>query len=139
MTIWVIVLSALVFTVAAVAYRGLPVRQCPTCRTDYEVVAEAGGGPNLTYDVLACPQCANTATRVHGSHSHLAYCPACRNRALETPSVRTSLQPPAVEIREFCHLCDFQRTYEVRAENLPPLAEVIPFPTRQRTDETAEG
>jgi Zn-finger nucleic acid-binding protein len=140
MTALAVIFTILVFAVAGVLYRGMePVRQCPTCRIDYDVIAEAGAGPNLSYDILACPQCANTATRVHGSHAHLAYCPACRNRSLETASVRTAVQPPVVEIRESCHLCEFQRSYEVRGEEPAPLAEVIPFPVRRRDDESAEG
>ncbi len=141
MTIWVALLTVLIFAVAVVAYRGLgPVRQCPTCKVDYEVISETGG-MNLTYDVLACPRCSNCATRVHGTHSHLAYCPACRNRSLETPSVRTSLQPPEIEIRENCHLCGFQRTFAARGEEPRKIGVVIPFPLdrRRKEDDSAEG
>lgn len=122
-------------------------RRCPTCGVGYQVVSPAGSGPNLTYDVLACPSCANTATMVRGGRGHPAHCPACGNRTLETPSVRLPGEPIRVEVREHCPMCRHERTLVVGDTlHLPhghaPLGKVIPFPTdrtpRRKRDRVKE-
>lgn len=134
----ILVASVAVYGLASVSWRGRAAhRRCPTCRVPYVVVAHAGEGENATYDVLACARCANTVTLVHGARSHLAYCPACRNRALETPSVRLPGAPPQVEVRERCHLCSFQRTFTVGAQ--PGMGKILPFPTARTPRRTGSG
>lgn len=103
-------------------------RRCPNCHATYEVIAAAGSGPNTTYDVLACPMCSNTSTRVQGTRSEQAWCPSCRNRSLETPSLRLPGDGVRVEVREYCGICEFERSYVVGEGDVRPLGKVIPFP-----------
>jgi hypothetical protein len=117
-------------------WSGPPV--CPNCRVPYQVLTDPpGDGARRTYEVLACLHCANTSTRVHGSPSRFAYCPACTQRTLETPVKRLppSLENPLqVEVDERCHVCGYE---DVRV--VPPpwssqrgRGKVIPFPARPR-------
>jgi hypothetical protein len=114
-------------------YRRRPTEpQCPACRVDYEIVSAAGQGPNASYDVLACPFCANTTTRVHGARSAVAWCPACRSRSLQTRGVRLAGEPLQVEMHEHCTECEYERDYVVGEGGLDrPLGKVIPFPVER--------
>jgi hypothetical protein len=136
-----LILTVLIFAGAVFLVRGrAPERRCPSCELDYELLSQAGEGPNQTYDVLACPQCANTLTCVQGTRSSLAYCPACRNRALDTPSVRLPGDGIRVQVREHCHLCGFRREYTLSNAPDRPLGKVIPFPAeRTRRDADSGG
>lgn len=134
----ILIATVSVFALSAWVIKGRAhQRACPTCRVPYQVLSEAGEGPNTTYDVLACPQCANTATLVHGARNHLSYCPACTNRTLETPTVRRPGKQPIVEVREHCHLCGFEQTFEVRAP--ATRGRVIPFPTPEQRSGVNRG
>jgi hypothetical protein len=115
-------------------------RNCPNCHAEYELISAAGDGPNASYDVLACPFCVNTSTRVHGTQSELAWCPACRNQTLETPSLRLPGEGRRIEVREHCGICEFERSYVVGEGEIRPLGRVIPFPFERtrRAKEDAE-
>lgn len=109
---------------------------CPTCEADYLILEPPDeGGVRRTYDVLVCPECTNAITRVQGTKSRFAWCPACRQRTLETPVRRlppAPLRPLAVEVEEQCHVCGFRATIELPDGPLelpqPALPDnVIPF------------
>lgn len=124
---------------AAVAWwvwrKRVPDTRCPNCNIDYELVSSAGDGPNHTYHVLACPLCANTITRTHPGPGRLAFCPSCRSRSLETPSLRLPGDGLRVEVHEHCPLCEFERSYVLDGHDDRPLGKVIHFPldrARQR-------
>ncbi len=109
--IFTIALTATVMLVGFLLYtRTSPFERtarCPNCEVAYLELVEAGE-PARSYAVLACPQCTNTSTRVHGSPSRFAYCPSCRQRTLETPTRRLPPDidaPLAVEVEERCHVC----------------------------------
>jgi|JI7StandDraft_1071085.scaffolds.fasta_scaffold411398_2 hypothetical protein len=143
MTPALLVITFALFALALWLIRGrVPDRRCPSCEVDYEVLSAAGAGPNQTYDVLACPSCANTLTCVQGTRSSLAWCPACRNRALDTPSVRRPGDTLTVEVRELCLLCGHRHDYTLSTPPERPLGKVIPFPTsrmRRDVDSASEG
>lgn len=111
---------------------------CPNCSVAYITMAPSGTG--RSYEVLACPECTNTITRVHGTPSRFAYCPSCQQRTLETPTRRlapTVEAPLAVSVDERCHICGYgeQRVLPEPSERPvavgePRLGKVIPFPER---------
>jgi hypothetical protein len=129
--------------------------RCPNCEVPYIELAPPAddSGSQRTYAVLACPQCTNTSTRVHGTPSRFAYCPSCRQRTLETPTRRLPPDldaPLAVEVEERCHLCGHHdavvlpaqplRDHRIHAEagaGTPPphRRTVIPFPVDRRRDD----
>ncbi len=164
MTWWLLPLTLTIFGAAAWIARGrTPSERCPTCRADWVVLAKPGEADNESYAVLACPTCTNTHTRVQGLGSRWAWCPACKQRALEAHCTR--LQPGTLHVRvhETCHLCGHEATFELarpaplapphagratlapqldpliapRPAPAPPerLGKVIPFPKRPRPDE----
>lgn len=99
--------------------------KCPTCQVPYTVVHRAGDGLDTSYDVLACPSCTNTITRVHGQRSPLAYCPACHQRAMTPRLERTPGDGLTVTVHEECVLCAHEATHVLHP---PKLATVLPFP-----------
>lgn len=150
MLIAVILVSAVVMMVAFMLYsRTSPFERtprCPNCEIPYLKLVDpqderaAHTGPRRTYEVLACPQCTNTTTRVYGTPSRFAYCPACNQRTLETPARRLppSIEAPlAVEIDERCHVCGYTHHLVLppQFEDAPMAAgrgKIIPFPTSER-------
>lgn len=129
MIAWVVLpITVAVLTVAFAVWRGRRVHhECPSCQVEYTLVSAAGQGPNQTYDVLACPFCTVTQTRTQGVASSIAWCPACRNRSLQTTSTRIPGDAVRVEVHEECPLCSFDRTFLVGGVERP-LGKVIPFP-----------
>lgn len=138
MLIGVILVSTIVLLGSVLLYTRAtpfdrPVR-CPNCRIPYLALVDSTprGAPVRSYRVLACPQCTNTITRVHGTASRFAYCPACSQRTLETPAKRLSptiSAPLAVEVEERCHVCG--HTDVVVLPNVIQAdlgGKVIPFP-----------
>ncbi|HMV67226.1 MAG TPA: hypothetical protein PKA64_10275 [Myxococcota bacterium] len=136
--IWLAVTLVAGLVSAGVAvYRSRPSEpRCPACHVPYELVSAAGQGPNAAYDVLACPFCACTATRVPGTRSPLAWCPACHGQSLHVRCIRLPGDPLEVEVHELCAACEYEREYSVGEGGLDrPLGKVIPFPVdraRQR-------
>lgn len=116
---------------------GGPAR-CPSCDVNLVELPSLDdeGEERRTYDVLVCPHCTNTSTRVLGTRSRFAWCPQCRNRTLETPVVRlppTPTAPIAVQVDERCHVCGFTDTRVLPEQQgwSPQKGKVIPFPTRR--------
>lgn len=137
LTLVTLALTLAVFGLVAISYRARARRdRCPTCDSPWAEVCASGEGPNETYDILACTGCSNTATRVHGLTSSLAYCPACKHRSLATLTSRqstTGRSPKVhVEVQETCHLCGFEHRWvthqQTDAVDPRPMARVIPFP-----------
>lgn len=141
--IWIpLVVGTLAFGLLArlLAFQAHQHRHCPTCDLPYEVVAGAGDGPNTSYDVLACPQCANCATLVHGARRHHAYCPACGNAALETAASRADGDGLRVDVKEHCALCGFQHQFTVgEPVTAVKMGKVLPFPKRRDDAATKEA
>ncbi|MEZ4316530.1 MAG: hypothetical protein R3F61_03470 [Myxococcota bacterium] len=149
MLIGVILVSALVMMVGFTLYsRTSPFERtprCPNCHIPYlelvdpDRIGSNRGGPRRTYDVLACPQCTNTTTRVYGTPSRFAYCPSCNQRTLETPARRlapTLEAPLAVEVEERCHVCGYAHHLVLPPQHESPASagrgKVIPFPGAKR-------
>lgn len=89
---------------------------CPTCEVPFLVLDVPAEPERRTYDVLVCPECTNSVTRVLGARSRFAWCPACRQRTLETPVHRlppTPERPLAVEVEEHCHVCGYRDLVEL--------------------------
>lgn len=130
-----IVLGSVVLLVGAVLYTrtrllgGPPV--CPSCAAAFIPLPQ---GDRPAYDVLVCPQCANTMTAVHGGPSRFAACSECNQRTLEVNARRlppTPEAPIAVECFEHCHVCNHQDRRILPDQPLEPRrGVVIPFPQR---------
>lgn len=130
-----IVVGAVVLMAAAVLYTRTSLVQrplvCPSCEAPFIRLPQ----DQTTYDVLVCPQCANTVTSVHGGPSRFAACPACHQRTLEIQATRlapTPEAPIAVECIEVCHVCNHQEVRELPHEPVSTRrGVVIPFPGRR--------
>ena len=125
-------MSMIAFVVAGLMYRGRGAsKSCPTCHVDYVLLSSADEDAHAAYDVLACPTCSNTVTRVHGTASRHGYCTACRNRAMEVTCDRLPGPSLQVEVHESCGLCGHTHTFELGVPAEVRMAEVIPFPTER--------
>lgn len=114
-------------------------RHCPSCGVPLARLTGPGERAR-SYEVLACTQCRNAVTAVHGAQSKMAYCPSCQQRALETPCQRMPDGPdgaPRVRIHEHCHVCGHEATLSLPSGTVgpaaaddrgPPSGKVIPFP-----------
>ncbi|MCB9678878.1 MAG: hypothetical protein H6737_27500 [Alphaproteobacteria bacterium] len=143
MLIGVILFAACTMLVALLLYtRTSPFQRtplCPNCQIPYLKLVDPPDSPERrSYEVLACPQCTNTTTRVHGSPSRFAYCPSCNQRTLETPARRlppTLEAPLSVEIDERCHVCGHEHVVILPPPFHTPVVmrgRVIPFPGAKR-------
>ena len=105
-------------------------RDCASCNIPMAPLTEPGAV--RSYEVLVCSQCTNAVTAVHGAPSPLSYCPACRQRSLQTPVLRLPDvdHQPRVEVHECCTLCGYRAVALVPAylEEAPPSGKVIQFP-----------
>lgn len=128
----VLLLTIAIVAAALLALRGRgPHKRCPACDVAYIQVPSLDG-EHRPYDVLICPVCTNTVTRVHGARSNMAYCPTCSNRSLETPCARSAHgadAPTRVAVHEYCHICGHEDEVVFGPpEETRPLGRVIPFP-----------
>lgn len=139
---WLALISLLALGVVAISLWVLRRnRQCPSCRAP--LVPLATTEPLHAYEVLCCRKCNTAVTLSVGQRSRFAWCPQCRQRALEAPCLR--LPAPEgqvrVEVREQCHLCGHQasRILESAAPvRSTPRGQVIPFPVRHDDDDEEE-
>jgi hypothetical protein len=127
----VAVLGVSVLTIAVTAWQARSARRCPSCGVELVTVSRPGEGPNVAYEVVACPHCSQTGTIVHGARATVAVCPVCHEHALELPTVRLAGLPPRVGVRETCSACGHERSYTVIAGDHGPGGTVIPFPGAQ--------
>lgn len=125
-----IVLGAAGLLLAAVIASGsakawiTPGTDCPNCRTPMAALPDEAPLGVRSYRVHACRTCTNVVTQVHGARSRWAWCPACRQRALETPVHRLPNAPdgsPQAEVHELCHICGHELM--VRLPELTPVAQ----------------
>ena len=128
-TVLSVVLTGIAFWLAAAVLRQQ--RACPQCRIPFDVLNDPAIPP--TYEVCTCRTCRNAAVLVHGHRARLALCPACRQRALQTPCVRLPDEDGEirVEVREDCHLCGHDDVRVFRGP-LPPRGIVVRFPGPRR-------
>lgn len=107
-------------------------RRCPACRS---ALVELPRPEERSYEVMACPRCPTAATLAVGHRARFSWCPACKQRALQTPCIR--LPDPSgalvVEVHEQCHLCGHSAQIQVEGP-APPRGLVLPFPPDQRRD-----
>ncbi|MCA9568907.1 MAG: hypothetical protein KC656_13755 [Myxococcales bacterium] len=135
MILAVVVATVVLFAGSMLYARARPFRPpaiCPSCAVHMlELPRTLAPAP---YDILICPHCANTVTRVHGMNSRFAACPACRQRTLETRVQRlppTPETPIGVAVDELCHVCGHQDHVVLPPEGVPAgKGKVIPFPRR---------
>lgn len=136
MTFGVVAIVALLL--AALAWRSqevghvpaLDADACPDCGAPtHELTDGVSSDPPRAWQAFACSSCSWAVTTVHGRPSALAYCPACRQRALELSATR--LADRRLRVDEACGICGHrgQHTVPEVVEDLPRTGEgnVIPF------------
>ncbi len=105
---------------------------CPSCYEELVHLApDPAVQPRRTWEVVACPQCEVASTVVQGVPGRAAWCPACRQRALELQVTRlegTSRSPVRIEVTERCHLCNHEAQVLVEQGTTARAGRVIPFP-----------
>ncbi len=118
-------------------------RECSTCRAPLVPVTRTES--QHTYEVLHCPKCSTAVTLALGQRARFAWCPQCRQRALEAPAIR--LPAPTgqirVEVREQCHLCGYRLNRIVEGqtgEEAPrPKGQILTFPGSDQHVDGDEG
>ncbi len=106
---------------------------CPSCSgPTRELTDGVSSDPPRAWQLVACQRCDWAATTVHGVPSQLAYCPACRQRALKLHTHR--LADGRAQVDEHCQICGHQARATVPevVQDLPKDGEgnVIPFRRR---------
>lgn len=109
-------------------------RRCRECGTERSLV-EPPPGRHRTYEVYACPQCADVSCVVRGQLSRFASCPVCSQFGLEVEAVQLARQAPdgvlpPVAVEEHCRICGHHDEWAVPGApgDLPD--NVIEFPRR---------
>lgn len=144
--LWIVLAAAIGFVVAVVGMLVLRRhRRCPSCDVPMEPLeADPDEQPRATYEILTCPRCTNASTLVHGARARFAYCPQCRQRALDAPCIRLDDEEEGrrrVEVHEHCNLCGYRF---VRVVEDPPgpgrhRGRVIPFPADRSARKVDRG
>ncbi len=102
-------------------------RRCPRCAATMGVFA-APADASAAYELWVCPSCPAVVTATNGQRSTLSWCPACRNRSLQTAAERLADEGGVVRVvvHEMCHLCgwDEDRPFQGLA---PPRGLVVDF------------
>ncbi len=105
---------------------------CPDCRVPMQHIhPDPTEQPPRAWEVLACPTCTRTVAVVQGIPSSSAWCPRCRQRAMELKPARLAPEedaPIRVAVDETCHLCTHRANVVVEHRVGGPRGKVIPFP-----------
>ena len=142
-TMWLLIVgvaAALIAYMALAAWHGrmlattLHDRPCPACGDELKRLS----GPDLedrptSYEVYGCGNCGAGFTALHGSRSNFAYCPSCRQLALEIGLSRRE-EPGSFEASEHCQICGYQATHHIGGGHSHENDDdnVIPFPGPRR-------
>ena len=108
-------------------------QRCGICGGEREPVTPPPGR-HRTYEVMACPQCADIVISVQGHVSRFAICPSCSQISLEVEAIVTGPSEvgwvPPVDVEEICAICGYHDGWAVPGgiDDLPN--NVIEFPRR---------